>query len=278
MQYEIYYLNSQGTKLDFCSWPYMIYEGELFDYDWSFDSSTNYGSYGSRITRFNRPLQSKSLGISVFGNSNLGLEIALTNLTDAFEHDIASQSPGKLYVNGYYLECYITSVKPVEWVTDSDVMDVSLTITAEYPFWIKEHEYRFDVATVKSENNKGFPLRFPYRYPSGQTNVLLNLTGVKPRDFVLAISGPATDPKVMINDKIYGIIGTVEDRENLIINSRKAFVRKYTSDAYENVYDARVRDNGIYDKIKDGNFTVDWNGEFAFSLVIYDERSMPKWR
>lgn len=39
MNYDIYYVNSEGQKIDFCNWPYMIYDGDILSYDWSYDSS-----------------------------------------------------------------------------------------------------------------------------------------------------------------------------------------------------------------------------------------------
>lgn len=80
--------------------------------------------------------------------------------------DIASMNPGRLYVNGNYIECYICGINPDEWVTGCNTLDVELLIAVEYPFWLLDKEYVFPVSGQISKGNYKYPLKYPWRYPN----------------------------------------------------------------------------------------------------------------
>lgn len=279
MQYDIYYLNSAGEKLDLCSWPYMIYGGDILEYDWSYESTSNYGKAGGKIKNFTKSVENKSLNLTIAGQSELLYRKAVDTLADAVEFDIANLSPGKLYVNGSYIECYIKGIKPDEWVCSCDFMDVELILSVEYPFWLKEKECVFRRTGQMSVGNKRYPGKYPCRYPNGQTKGLVYQTFIKPCDFKLTINGPSVNPSVEIGDNVYGITGRIEEHEYVVIDTRRGFVRKYLNNAgaYENLYNARTRDNSIYEKLPTGTLNITWTGEFDFSLKMFEERSFPKW-
>lgn len=281
MKYDIYYLNSAGEKLDLCSWPYMIYGGDILDYDWSFESTSNYGAAGGKITAFTKSVEKKKLNITVFGQSELIYRKAVDALADAIEYDVVNLTPGKLYVNGSYVECYIKGVKPDEWVSGCDMLNVELILAVEYPFWLKEREYIFYKTGQISKNNYRYPLRYPWRYPNGQTKGVIYQSHIKPCDFILTFNGPAVNPSVEIGNKTYGIMGDLGEAEYVVIDSRAGTLRKYLNNTeksvYQNMYDVRTRDNDIYEKLSRGTLHVTWTGEFRFSIIVIEERSLPRW-
>lgn len=227
MKYDVYYLNSAGEKLDLCKWPYMIYDGDILDYDWSFESTSNYSAAGGKIKSFTKSVEKKRLNITVFGRSELLYRTAVDNLADTVEYDVVNLTPGKLYVNGSYVECYIKGIKPDDWVSGNDFMNVELILAVEYPFWLMEREYIFYKTNQISKNNYRYPLRYPWRYPNGQTHGVIYQRHIKPCDFILTINGPAVSPAVEIGGKVYGVIGNIEESEYVMISSRSGYVRKY---------------------------------------------------
>ena len=52
MKYEIYYLNGAGKKLDFTQIPYLMETGDLLDFEWQYNSTTNHNSFGGKISDF----------------------------------------------------------------------------------------------------------------------------------------------------------------------------------------------------------------------------------
>ena len=281
MKYEVYYVNSAGEKLDLCQWPYMIYGGDILDYDWSYESTSNYGVAGGKINKFTRNVEKKSLNITIFGKSEMIYRKAVDTLADAIDYDVANLTPGKLYVNGSYIECYIKGMKPDEWISGCDMLNVELVIAVEYPFWLKEKEYVFYKTGQISKNNKRYAGRYPHRYPNGQTQGVVYQTHIKPCDFVLTFNGPAVNPSVEINGLVYGVTGLLEESEYVVIDTRNGFVRKYMNNTaksiYLNMYDVRSRDNDIYEKLPRGTLHITWTGEFRFSLKTIEERSLPRW-
>lgn len=281
MQYDIYYLNSAGEKLDLCSWPYMIYGGDILEYDWSYESTSNYGKAGGKIKSFTKGVEKKSLNITIAGQSELLYRKAVDALADAVEYDVTNLTPGKLYVNGSYIECYVKGIKPEEWVCSCDFMDVELILSVEYPFWLREEEIFFEKTEQLSENSKKYAYKYPWRYPNGQTQGMVHQKGIKSCDFILTIKGPAINPSVRIGDNVYGVVGTIDEYEYIVINTRLGYVRKYLNHAkksvYQNLYDSRTRDNDIYDKLPAGMLHIKWTGEFCFTLNLIEERSLPRW-
>lgn len=281
MQYDVYYLNSADEKLDLCTWPYMIYDGDILEYDWSYESTSNYGKAGGKIKSFTKGVEKKVLNITIAGRSELVYRKAVDKLADAIEYDVVNLTPGKLFVNGSYIECYIKGIKPDEWVCSCDFMNVELILSVEYPFWLKKKEYIFRKTEQTSANNKKYAYRYPWRYPNGQTQGVIYQDYIKPCDFILTLNGPAVNPSVEINGKNYGILDDVESSEYVVIDTRLGYVRKYLNNtgksAYQNLYDVRTRDNDIYEKLPKGTLPVTWTGEFTFALTLIEERSLPRW-
>lgn len=280
MKYDIYYLNSAGEKLDLCSWPYMIYGGDIFGYSWSYESTSNYGVAGGKINDFTKSVESRNLSITIAGQSELLYQKAVDMLADIVEYDVVNMTPGKLFVNGSYIECYIIGIDPDKWIYPCDVMDVELTLLIEYPFWLKAKEYIFKKTGQISTGNKRYPNRYAWRYPNGQTKGTVFQTFVKPCDFELTINGPAVNPSVEIGGLVYGVNEQIQEHEYVIIDSRKGTVRKYlnaTNGDFENLFNSRTRDNAIFEKVPPGTLDVVWTGEFSYSLKLFEERSFPKW-
>ena len=57
---DIYYVNSAGVKLDLLTPPYLLQTGDLFDYEWDYDS-TSTSLNGGEITEFYRSIKEKDL-------------------------------------------------------------------------------------------------------------------------------------------------------------------------------------------------------------------------
>ena len=281
MKYDVYYVNSAGEKLDLCTWPYMIYGGDILEYDWSYESTSNYGKAGGKIKNFTKGVEKKSLNITIAGQSEIIYRKAVDALADAIEYDVANLTPGKLFVNGSYIECYVNGIKPDDWVCSCDFLDVELILSVEYPFWLKEKEYVFYKTGQISKNNKRYANRYPWRYPNGQTKGVVYQTFVKPCDFVLTLNGPAVNPSIEVGGKTYGIIGNIDESEYVVIDTRHGFIRKYLNNTeksvYQNLYDIRTRENDIYEKLPRGTLHITWTGEFRFSIILIEERSLPRW-
>ena len=231
------------------------------------------------IKSFYRGVEKKKLKLSIMGTSEVIYQKAVDKLMDVFETDRYACKSGRLYFNDQYLRCYVKGVKPEEWEAGNAFMDVELIFAVEYPAWITEKEYVFsNQASSETKDAFKYPFRYPFRYPTPTDGIIYQLNATS-SEFILALNGPATNPVVKIGKYRYGVIDKLADGEYVIINSQEGYVRKYSnnSQSYTNIYDKRLRENDIFQKIDTGTVEVTWPGSFHFSLTVIGERSFPKW-
>lgn len=268
---RIFYKNSAGETIDLKSEPYRILTGELFDYSW--EPVT--GKSGA-ITGFGRSLYEKMLQIEIYTDrKNYGQ--AMAALMDVFERDILNVSPGKLYVNDEYLECYIKASRKTEW--ESGVLAVNeLTITTDKPFWVGEHPYTFHSYEVTSSENKRYAGRYPFRYANGLNNAFITNEHFCGSNFTIIMYGPAASPLVSVGKHKYLVNTVLEEGERVEIDSRTGTILKVMNDGTAlNMFHYRDKTQDIFAKIQPGRQEVRWPGTFQFDLILYEERSEPKW-
>ena len=280
MKYDIYYLNGAGKKLDFTRIPYLMETGDLLDFDWQYNSTTNHNSFGGKISGFTKAIASKTINMSIFAWSEVAYKQAMNELVDAIEYDLIRVSPGKLYVNGNYLRCYITAGKFEDWESPVDFINLELTITTEYPMWITEREWYFTPGSASVKNGKRYPGRYPYRYASGAASGIINQPSNSPAHFRLVMHGPVADPQCRIDGKTYGVVDTILGEDDyVVIDSDQNTVTLYSADGTsQNIYNKRTRGgNSVFQRLPSGVLDVHWAGGFLLSIVVFEERSVPRW-
>lgn len=280
MKYDIYYLNGAGKKLDLTRIPYLMETGDLLDFDWQYNSTTNHNSFGGKISGFTKAIASKTISMSIFAWSEAAYKQAMNELVDAIEYDLIRVSPGKLYVNGNYLRCYITAGKFEDWESPVDFINLELTITTEYPMWITEREWNFTPGSASVKNGKRYPGRYPYRYASGAASGIINQPSNSPAHFQLIMHGPVADPQCQIDGKTYGVVDTIlGDDDYVVIDSDQNTVTLYSADGTsQNIYNKRTRGgNSVFQRLPSGVLDVHWAGGFLLSIVVFEERSVPRW-
>ena len=279
MKYDIYYQNSAGKKLDLCNIPYLLETGDILDFEWDYTTSTNYNTYGGKINGFTKSVRTKKLQLTVFAMTEAEYKTALDTMIDAFEYDIINRSTGRLYVNGNYLRCYITAGAFEEWEYTANFMSVELTLTTEYPMWIVERQWNFAKTGNLAQGSKKYPNRYPYRYANGTTTGIVYQRCNSPANFQIVFNGPVADPHVIIDGLTYGLVNVdLEESEYAIIDSFTSTITKYCRDGtIENIYNNRTRENSVFTKLRTGSLNVQWTGEYLLSIVVFEERSMPRW-
>ena len=266
---NVYYKNHMGESINLQKNPYHLLTGDLLDYEWDVLSS------GSRITGFGKGIYEKMIQFEIFAPRNEYVR-ALDRVFEVFEKDILAGEPGRLYVNGQYLNCFITGSTKTEW--EAGLMAVAeLKIMTDYPYWITEQEHIFRVTEGLSTGNKQYPLRYPYRYSNGLSDVSFMNDHFGNTDFRLIVFGPVTNPSVFINEHLYQVNAVIEAGEYLTIDSaRGTIIITQNNGGQVNAFNSRNKESDIFLKIKQGISRVQWNGEFGFNLILLKERSQPK--
>lgn len=275
---DIYYVNSNNEKIDLLEPPYMLQTGELFGYKWNYESKQRLGG-GGKITNIRKDLEERTLTLSIVNYGVENYEEAIDYLHEITDIDVLKKTPGRLYVGGMYLNCYVTASEKSEWEPEAGYIDVSLTLAVEYPMWVGENPYTFHSFGVSSTDNKRYPGRYPYRYANGMNSTYIINPHFTNSNFELIIYGPAVNPMVTIGGVPYLVNAILEEDEYLAIDSRSRTIIKVTKNGErENLYHNRQKGRNFFRKIGPGRQSISWTGKFDFDLIIYEERGEPKWK
>lgn len=277
---DIYYVNSAGTKLDLLSPPYLLQTGDLFDYEWDYDS-TSTSLNGGEITEFYRSIQEKSLTLSVVNYGKEDYYAAIDRFYETVEYDVLRNTAGRLYFGDSYLRCFLIASSKSEWESDSSLLDNDVTLVAPVPVWTTEQRLSlYPQSSEAGEPSKGLDYPYDYEYEyAGQYNLqYLQNNDFIESNFSMIFYGPCINPYVRIGGHLYEVQTTLYDGEYLIIDSRFRTVTKHkVYGDTENLFADWNRDNYIFQKIPAGINPVTWPGNFGIDLTLYHERSEPPW-
>lgn len=284
---KIYYVNSQGEKLDLITYPYlMLTDTDLFDYTWK---NITKGTVRPRISSFSRSMVSKKFSIRVKGTSEENYRYNIEYLTSFFDADVSKLSPGRLYVDNYYLDCYIyASSKPSKYL---EVLSTTVDFNLISPdgSWKTSNIFHYGTKSGSSDTDVSdgtyiptmldYPLEYLYDYTNTTNYNSINNDGYADSDFEITIYGKCENPVISIGDWNYGVKDVeLLTYEKLIINSatKKVYKVKNNGDII-NLFNNRFRDFYAFKKIPAGVSVVGWNGAYSFDVELFENRSEPKW-
>ena len=270
------YIGSAGT-IDLTQFETAIYKANFHAYEWGYSGTEQ--ALGVTVDQFTKQPLTYEMTVAVRGSESAKKE-ALNNILEITEQDVINMTPGKLYWNEHYLECYIiaSETSPAE---DFHGAERTMTIFAPYPFWIKEVSKEFYKVTVEEEEQDylDYPYDYDYDYQlqsAGQSR--WNVDHYAASEFVMTLFGYCQNPRVLIGDYPYQIFDTCEDGEYITIDSRNRTVTKTLNNGSTvNIFDLRAKDNSVFEKIPGGNLLVTWPGTFGITIKLFTERSEPKW-
>ncbi|MDV9963408.1 hypothetical protein RHL97_19170 [Clostridioides difficile] len=269
---NVYYINHLNEKIDLNSDNIILQYQEFFDYSWDATMRNN------KISKFTRLEATIPATVAVTADTWTEYLMIANNFQQIIEKDILERIPGKLYVGDYYLTCYIAGDKKTDAFMGVPFHAKNLSIVTDYPFWIMEHPYSFMPSDIASTNNKRYANKYAYRYANGLNNTTVENKHYAECNFRLNIYGPCTKPTVYIGGYEYMVNVVLEEGEYLEIDSAAETVTKVmTSGIRVNAFNNRSFANPVFRPIQTGMQDVAWNGKFAFDLILFEERSEPKW-
>ncbi len=256
---DIYYMNNAGEKISLCAKPYVYEKETIFEYGYESDMS--------------KGTQKLSLNIQVWSND---FTAALNRLSEIFERDIIAKTPGRLYCNGNYIYCYITKIKASNFYRKNCM--AALEITVDYPYWINEYTKRFYTSGGLGGNGLRFPFKLPMKFTKPQKDKSLINSHYAASKAKIIIYGGAVNPKIKIAGNVYQVYVTLGNYEYLVIDQMSKTITKRISAYSANLFNSRNKDYDIFKPIPAGTNVVDYDGTFAFDVILYRERSLPLWK
>ena len=252
-----------------------IKKAGFHDYEWKPEEREL--TIGTEITGFSRGSQEYELILDFIGTKKERAEHANT-FFEMTERDVLNKTPGKIYLNGYYIVCYVIGAESGGRDDRTRAVQKELKILAPQPFWIAETLYNFQNYGVSSSSNKKYPYAYPYRYANGMNNAHIVNLHFFDANFRLTIYGPVTNPQVNIGGVPHLVNIILEEGERLEIDSKSETVTKIMINGESaNAFHNRKKGQQIFSRIPPGRQEVSWTGKFAFDLIVYEERSELKW-
>ena len=280
---DIRFVNHNGNEVDLMSGAYKIEESSLFSHSWNYDSDDAASGYGGKIKKFRKGVQNREINIHIEGVGMESYKQAYDHIMEIFDEDIIDETAGKLYIDDFYMRCFITDGDPVYFVPGLDMCTYKFKLASEYPFWIHEESRSFPPISSSSEGESylDYEHDYPYDYtmPYGG-DVIWKVDHYAPCEYEMIVYGPCVDPRAVINGHIYQVFTTLDENDYVKINSRENSVVQYLANGTQrDLYDYRVKITGsLFEPIMPGNVRVVWSGEFGFDLTLFCERSEPKWK
>lgn len=269
------YINSANEEIDFLSDSIRVREANFSGYEWEYDSTEK--QYGISIDRFKKKEKRYDLSVA-FKGTDAERKENLDRFMRITEYDVVTGKSGKLIHGNEYINCFVVLSSTYPGETYS-FCSRDITALVPYPFWIREYPYFFKKSDAKSSNNKRYAYRYAYRYANGLMNTAIVNDHYADCNFKLVIYGPITDPLVYIGGHEYLVNIILQEGEYLEIDSAAETVTKVTVFGDRvNAFNNRNFAISVFEPIHPGRQNVGWSGRFDFDLILYEERSEPKWQ
>lgn len=268
------YVNSKNEEIELTGSYLRLKETSFADYEWNYELVAR--KVGAMVSRFSKKEKVYGLNLTVPGNEQQKRE-KLERFYRVTEYDVVSKTPGRLYVNDEYINCFVFAsiTMPKRFYCEKEIK-----VLCPYPFWISEKKLSFGKYNGSGSNNF---LNYPYNYPYNYTGINKGFSQINNEHyysvhFRMTIYGPCVNPMIIIGGHTYIVNTIVGENEYLEIDSRNRTVIKTLIDGTKvNEFNNRGFESETFKKIPPGVSPVNWSGEYGFDIVLFCERSEPKW-
>lgn len=272
---QLKYKNHMNEVFEFGKNGIFVDTNDLHDYEWSVTKK------GGRISALDYAVSKRKLPVIIICETEAQGIAARNRLLEVAEKDALAMRHGQIIIGDYYFRCFVTKSQKKNYLTTKRYMTVTLTLTSDFPYWVKETTTAFRKAGEGSGDagtNLDFSYDLPFDYFAGSGNKTLNNTGFVKTNFRMIIYGACTDPAVYVAGHLYQVNCEVGANEYLTIDSVTKKIYLTANDGtVTNVFNLRNRDSYIFEKIPAGQSNVIWDGDFGLDVILLEERSEPKW-
>lgn len=271
---QLKYKNHQNEVFAFGKDGIFVNTNDLHDYEWKVTKK------GNRISALTRQVSTRKLPIIILCETEEQGIKARNKLLEVVEKDVLAMRHGQIIIGSYYFRCFVTKSVKNDYLTTKRYITVDLTLTSDYPYWVKESRTAFRVDDGSGGTGIGldFPFDYPFDFFSSMASTSLANTGFVATNFKMIIYGACSNPSIAINGHTYQVDCEVGTSEYLTIDSttKKIFLTKNDGTTV-NLFNNRNKESYIFEKIAPGTNSVTWTGSFGFDVILMEERSEPKW-
>lgn len=268
---QLKYINHINEVFEFGKYGIYVDSSDLRNYDWTVVSKND------RISGFRRKITKRSLPVIILCETEELAIAAKNRLFEVVEKDILAKKHGKIIIGNYYYKCFVVGSKKTDYLRTKKLFRATLTLTTDYPYWVKESKKAFGAATQTKEG-LDYSFDYPFDYFASIASTEIGNSNFVASNFKMIIYGACSNPTVTIGGHVYQVNCTVGENEYLTIDSTTKRIYVTANDGTEvNHFNDRNKDSYIFECIPSGTSAVAWNGTFGFDIILLEERSEPKW-
>ena len=275
----IRYENHLGESIDLKN--ARIFGGRRDLADWKIEST----SLNGRTTSFYRKRKSQTFSLRISAESDSSGMDLRNELYSVAIKDVEGMKPGRLYIDGWYLECFVVESKKSDHYLFGRFANYELGLLADDPRWTREHVFEFPKGTSKTDW-LNYPHNYPYNFGAGGGSRVISNPAVLPSAAKIVVYGPANAPKVFIGGNAYEVEADVPDGGYLVIDGASSpplITLVHGDGTEENAFGLRrgVQKKGsgsyVFEPVKPGKSGVTWDGTFGLTLVLYEKSDERGW-
>ena len=280
---EIKYQCSNGNEYNLIGDRMRATDGNLHKYKWEKDVTEI--ENGENLKKFKKEPITYSVTLSFRGKLEDRKQL-LDDLTNDFEYDVIARKPGTFFFGEHYIKGYVIESETKVSEIKNSWSQKTVQIYCPYPFWITEQKISLKPITESEEpaDNNTYPYTYPYTYGSPSKTTSINIDHYAASDFRMIVYGPTANVSVTINGHIYHVEYPIEDGEYMVIDSRsflppdeRIYLVRQNGERV-NVFNYRDPVHSVFEKIPAGDITIDYSRKYGIDLIIFKERSEPKWK
>lgn len=271
---QLKYKNHLNEVFEFGKDGIYVDMNELHDYEWTVTKK------GNRITSLDYAISKRKLPVVIICSTEEKGIAARNRLMEVVEKDVLAMQHGKIIIGDYYFRCFVTKSQKKDYLLSKRYMTMTLTLTTDFPFWIRESTFVFRKPSeaVGGGNSLDFSFDYPFDFTSEIYRQTFANTGFVGTNFKMIIYGAASNPSVFVNGHGYSVNCDIAANEYLTIDSAQKKVFLTANDGtITNQFNNRNRESYIFEKIQPGSNSVSWEGDFGVDITLLEERSEPKW-
>lgn len=276
--YKIKYVSARGDVLDLSS-DIVDANGTQLP-SWSIDLVRLNG----RFAGVSRGAPVYKLAVVVCAKSEADGVKAKNDLFEIPALDVDNETPGRLYLDDWYIEGFITSSEVVNFWQGKDVAQYAIEFSATTKRWVRETQRSYTERYSPVGIFLDFPYDFPYDYGVSRQIFTIENSNYTDSPVMLRIFGDVKNPRITINNNEYRVNVDLDAGEYIEINGFNYTVEIVRANgkrdnAFQYISGDFRKDSGsyIFQPIPAGVSEVIWSGEFDFDIVSFELRSEPRW-